>query len=171
MLLSDVLYVPNLGINLLSVRRLCQAGLKFTGDKDTLLLLDGKRKVVTAKMHNGLYVVSHISKGYEETAFPSMEIDSATSYQMEHATHHTEDKGSAPSDDSQNITCDQNYGILNDTDDTDIQDLNDETDKARDVERYLLWHRRFAHLGPDKIRNLHNVTTLKKQIKIPRNLD
>ncbi|KAI0995147.1 hypothetical protein K3495_g13035 [Podosphaera aphanis] len=100
-----------------------------------------------------------------------MEIDSASSYQMEHATHDIKNKSSTPSDDSKNITCDQNYGILNDTDDTDIQDLKDETDKARDVDRYLFWHRRCAHLRPDKISNLHDVTTLKKQIKIPRNLD
>jgi hypothetical protein len=28
------------------------------------------------------------------------------------------------------------------------------------LERYTLWHRRFAHLGPDIISQLHKVTTL-----------
>jgi hypothetical protein len=37
----------------------------------------------------------------------------------------------------------------------------------KDKEKYELWHRRFAHLGPAKIAKLHEVTTLKKAIKVP----
>jgi hypothetical protein len=33
-------------------------------------------------------------------------------------------------------------------------------------EEYQLWHRRIAHLGPEKIRNLHKVTTLEKPVKV-----
>ena len=33
-------------------------------------------------------------------------------------------------------------------------------------EKYILWHRRFAHLGSAKLRNLHKVTTLDKPIVI-----
>jgi hypothetical protein len=38
-------------------------------------------------------------------------------------------------------------------------------------ENYLVWHRRFDHLGPDKIRNLHKVTNLSLPIKVPTKLD
>ncbi|OBW64777.1 MAG: Nucleotide-diphospho-sugar transferase [Aureobasidium pullulans] len=33
-------------------------------------------------------------------------------------------------------------------------------------EEYQLWHRRIAHLGPEKIRNLHKVTTLEKPVQV-----
>jgi hypothetical protein len=36
--------------------------------------------------------------------------------------------------------------------------------KIQEKERYLLYHRRFAHLGPAKIAKLHKVTTLQKKI-------
>jgi hypothetical protein len=144
MLLADVLYVPKIGVNLLSVRRLCQAGLRFSGDENNLYLKDGKRKIVKAKMQNGLYVVSHIAKGYKEMAFPSMELDNVTTTAQ-----------ISPIDEV--ATNDENS--------------DDEAIKKSDKERYLKYHRRFAHLGPDKIRNLHKVTTLKKKIKVPLNLD
>jgi len=36
-------------------------------------------------------------------------------------------------------------------------------------EEYQLWHRRIAHLGPEKIRNLHKVTTLEKPVQVAPN--
>lgn len=39
--------------------------------------------------------------------------------------------------------------------------------QTQDAE-YQLWHRRFAHLGTEKIRTLHKVTTLSNLIKIPQ---
>jgi hypothetical protein len=42
---------------------------------------------------------------------------------------------------------------------------------ASEKENYLLWHRHFNHLGPDKIRNLHKVTNLSSPIKVPTKLD
>ena len=49
-----------------------------------------------------------------------------------------------------------------------LHELKDKHDKSdTDFDNYLLWHRRFAHFGPVKLRDLHKVTTLKKQIIIP----
>ena len=47
------------------------------------------------------------------------------------------------------------------------EDNCDRTD-SRDhkVKMYELWHRRFAHLGSAKLRDLHKVTTLSKPIPI-----
>ena len=39
--------------------------------------------------------------------------------------------------------------------------------QTQDAE-YQLWHRRFAHLGTEKIRTLHKVTTLSNPVKIPQ---
>ncbi|KAI1007133.1 hypothetical protein K3495_g1098 [Podosphaera aphanis] len=97
-------------------------------------------------MKNDLCIVSKIAKGYEETAFPSMEIDIFNPL---------------------NATPD-----INDSVSHSIYEISDkEAIKSSDKQRYLIWHRRFAHLGPGKLRNLHKVTSLKKPIKIPRDLD
>jgi hypothetical protein len=42
---------------------------------------------------------------------------------------------------------------------------------ASEKENYLLWHRHFNHLGPDKIRNLNNVTNFSSAIKVSTKLD
>lgn len=45
----------------------------------------------------------------------------------------------------------------------------DLTKKERD--RYRIYHRRFGHIGPAKLRRLHLLTNLKKAIKIPKDRD
>jgi hypothetical protein len=47
---------------------------------------------------------------------------------------------------------------------SDTDNLDNPT--ASNRQSYMLWHRRFAHLGHQKIRQLHHVTTLKKAIPI-----
>jgi len=46
------------------------------------------------------------------------------------------------------------------------QDKNPEITTSSKRDLYKLWHRRFGHLGSAKLRNLHQVTTLKKPIPI-----
>ena len=46
-----------------------------------------------------------------------------------------------------------------------LKDKYDESDA--DFNNYLLWHCRFAHFGLVKLRDLHKVIMLKKQIIIP----
>jgi hypothetical protein len=62
--LSDVLLVPNLGVNLLSGRRMCAAGLKGRFNSHALCFKLGKKIIIKATMDDGLYVVSHIADGY-----------------------------------------------------------------------------------------------------------
>ena len=123
--LSDVLLVPNLGINLLSGRRICAAGLKGRFNSHTLYFKLGKKRIIQADMDDGLYIVSHIADGYGETAFQSVD-------------HRAPIEGN------------------------DARDL-----EFSEKERYMLYHRRFAHLGPAKIAKLHEVTTLQKEIRVP----
>src|ERR1700712_6016356 len=140
MLLSNILYVPNLGVNLFSVRRLCQAGLTFSGNESKLHLKDGKHKVITAQMVNGLYIVTNVAASLEDKAFPSVDTEDV-------------DETAQPS------VVDSHE---------EAQSSDDEATKKSDKERYILFHRRFAHLGPEKLRNLHKVTNLKDKIKIPK---
>jgi hypothetical protein len=126
--LSDVLLVPNLGVNLLSGRRMCAAGLKGRFNSHALCFKLGKKIIIKATMDDGLYVVSHVADGYQETAFPSTE-------------QHT------------------------------LPEFDEAEHKAGEKERYLLYHRRFAHLGPAKIAKLHEVTTLQKKIRVPETME
>ncbi|KAG9243450.1 hypothetical protein BJ878DRAFT_510630 [Calycina marina] len=68
MVLSDVLYEPNLGVDLLSGRRLCEHGLRGAFDSVHMHFMQDSKRIVTATMNQGLYIVSHISK--TEAFFP-----------------------------------------------------------------------------------------------------
>ena len=69
-LLKDVLFVPNLGVNLLSSRKICsQLGVKGSFDSQTMHFTRGSEKMMRADIQGGIYVVSWIAKGLEETAF------------------------------------------------------------------------------------------------------
>ena len=37
--------------------------------------------------------------------------------------------------------------------------------KPKPKDLYELWHRRFAHMGKKKLKNLHEVTTLQRAIQ------
>ncbi|KAI0994162.1 hypothetical protein K3495_g14020, partial [Podosphaera aphanis] len=132
MLLSKVLYVPELGINLLSGRKLCEDGFKGEFDAQHMYFKprNSNQKVITATMKNGLYLVTNIANytpnigSNIDLAMASIEIDPRT-----------------------------------DAESADI--------KFSDKERYLLWHRRFAHAGKEKIRTLHHVSNLKQRILVP----
>ena len=49
--------------------------------------------------------------------------------------------------------------------DEEVVEDNELTSKEK--ERYIQYHRQFAHLGPQKLRNLHLVTNLSHPIKVP----
>ena len=72
-LLKDVLFVPNLGVNLLSSRKICsQPGVKGSFDSQTMYFTHGNEKIMRVDIQGGIYIVSWIAKGLEETAFCAM---------------------------------------------------------------------------------------------------
>jgi hypothetical protein len=75
-LVSNCLFVPDLGISLLSIRRLCEAGLKGEIDYKKMYLRRGIKIIIEAIMTNGLYLISHVVlKGIKQVAFALTEID------------------------------------------------------------------------------------------------
>jgi hypothetical protein len=50
MTLANVLYIPGLGVNLLSGRRICEAGLTRQFSKSHMYFKCGKNKIITATM-------------------------------------------------------------------------------------------------------------------------
>jgi hypothetical protein len=69
-LLSNVLWVQNLGVNLLSARSVCKYG-GFTGsfDDNDMYIMKGKKVKIHATLDGGLYVVNHIAHEYRQKAF------------------------------------------------------------------------------------------------------
>ena len=69
-LLKDALFVLNLGVNLLSSRKICsQSGVKGLFNSQTMYFTCGNEKIMRADTQGGVYVISWIAKGLEETAF------------------------------------------------------------------------------------------------------
>jgi hypothetical protein len=138
MVLKNVLYVPKLGVNLLSARCLYEVGLVRSFNSGKMYFKLNRKTVIKATMENGLYIVNHVSTQYKETAFPRVD------YNMN----------------------DFNQQQLP------MTALSRQSDRLNQSakDRYLLFHGRFAHLGPKKISKLHTVTTLDQLIKVPKDL-
>ena len=71
---KNVLYVPDLGISLMSARRVCDAGLKGHFNSTLVYFKKDGRKIIKATLQDGLYIVNHIADGYEEIALPARVI-------------------------------------------------------------------------------------------------
>ena len=143
--LSSVLYVPNLGVNLLSVRRLCEHGLQGSFDKKGLYLHDYQgRRVLKAPVRQGVYIVEKLATDVNDFALISV-----------YCRHKA-----LPAEEifSDSDIADHSHKVDTDT-----------VSSGKALETYKLWHRRFAHLGEAKLRNLHKVTTLAKPIPIAKN--
>lgn len=136
--LENVLYVPKLGVNLVSAKKLCKGGYRGAFNEETIWITKGNKTVMTAEQSQGLYIVKHVAKKYEGKTISKKPVQAMLVVEESDVTN---DKS------------------------------NDEATKEKELERYLKYHQRFAHLGPNKIRNLHKVTTLQKKIKIPKDLD
>jgi hypothetical protein len=139
MLLADCLYVPDLGVNLMSARRLCEGGLKGAFNDKKMYFKNGNKTIVRATMREGLYIVTNVASGYEEKAFAGV------------------------------INKDLETGEDSEAQENPKAPQSTEELSRAEQERYILWHRRFSHLGPKKIRNLHKISTLAKPIKVPTN--
>lgn len=135
--LSNVLYVPDLGVNLLSGAALCNMGLQGSFDKRALYMHDKNGSLILkAVKQNGIYIVNRIAKGLQSVAFPAS------------VQQHLEAQVDNPADP--------------------LTGSNDTSPESKGRSRYLLWHKRFAHMGEQKLKNLHQVTTLQRAIHKPK---
>jgi hypothetical protein len=175
-LLSDVLYVPNLSINLLSSRKLCRSkGLKFTGDDNRMAFWHNRTKILEASVKGGVYIISWVKPDLINAAFNAVErteyiqsiVDSTDATEVELASYGGQN--------DQNVQFEEECSHL-DFDHVFLGDANhldtNETAKTskKDLDQYRLWHERCVHIGPEVIRNLHLRTTLSK-VKVPNERD
>jgi hypothetical protein len=75
-LISNVLYVPNLGVNLLSSKKLCSKGLIFTGDDKKMAFWRDQDKLLEASVKGGVYILSWVKPNLGDNAFNAIEQQS-----------------------------------------------------------------------------------------------
>ena len=149
--LPQTLLVPGLGVNLLSGSRLCKEGLHGSFNTDGLYMRDRNGKVwITAKQQGGVYIVSKIT--------PSSDVIDGSA--LISTTYLPPSLLSSDSDQHKHYQDLTSAFLASDA----LTPANQNQASEKDL--YKLWHRRFGHLGPAKLRNLHQVTTLKKPIPI-----
>ena len=68
-LLKNTLLVPNLGINLILVRRLCKDRIKGHFNTKNMYFKKDNKTLIYTQQDNGLYLVKSISKDYLDKAF------------------------------------------------------------------------------------------------------
>ena len=173
LLLDNVLYVPGLGVNLLSSRKLCSDWncLGVFSDKSMWFISENKQVVLQADVKGGLYIVSRIipgKQGIESAMIGMLEgLDNNNSTEKSVVSYQKAEIIMASDD---NEPCCQN-ALAAVEEDVHMHDSEKhgmrKLSKAENLARYRLMHRRFAHLGPEKLRNLHKVTTLKRPVTVP----
>ncbi|KAF5207339.1 hypothetical protein FRX31_003074, partial [Thalictrum thalictroides] len=136
--LPDTLFVPNLGVNLLSARRMCDTGLRGYFDSNRMYFKLENKIMIHAKIHHGLYVVNHVSKKLESLIHKKP--DNSAFAVMDVNPFQVEDGSMTPV-----VSPMADYDQTNDKDSSEYIGQSEK-------ERYMLWHRRFAHLGPEKLR-------------------
>lgn len=177
LLLENVLFVPGLGVNLLSSRKLCAEWncLGNFNDKSMWFTNQNNEVIIQADVKDGLYYVSRImahSQGIKEIALISTPSNLASHLEFSPAQNTSKCKD-IPEDFIPcchvALTVDEiqeynfNTTILGATG-------NSKTNRMSQREMndyYNLMHRRFSHMGSEKLRNLHKVTNLKRPIVIP----
>lgn len=174
-LISNVLYVPNLGVNLLSSKKLCSKGLIFTGDDKKMAFWRDQDKVLEASVKGGVYILSWVKPNLGDNAFNAIEQCNEAHEVMPGQLY---DKAFQAQEASQPASCsrpdeclhlgNESAFIHDEESDPDSDNASTGTNelKKTDLERYRLWHERCAHAGPEVIRNLHKRTTLRK-VKVP----
>jgi len=159
--LFSVLHVPKLGVNLLSGRRMCEKGLQGSFDDKGLYMHDKREKqMIEALECEGVYIVERIANGLDEFALLSaMQRDTSSAFSATHSSMNLD--GSMNLDHPAPHTNVIHHENEAEVDHGQLSSANDKSFKL-----YKLWHRRFAHLGSAKLRQLHKITTLEKPIPI-----
>ena len=136
-LLKNTLLVPNLGINLISARRLCKDGIEGHFDAENMYFKKDNKTLIHAQQDNGLYLVKSISKDCPDKAFSAFQAQ--------------------PSSEAEADT----------KDDIDPDESEEDKTTRDQRRIYRLIHRRFGHYGSKSLRHLHEVASGIKKIKIP----
>lgn len=59
--MKNILYVPSLGVNLLSAKQICRTGMTGYFEDKNIRIKDKNETMIHAVQQEGLYIVKHIS--------------------------------------------------------------------------------------------------------------
>lgn len=149
-----VYYVPGLGANLLSCRRLCMLGLKGRFDTNAIFLQKRHQDMLRADHREGVYVLTWISSKFptgttlkgpvQQQVFPAMEHPITVEVEEQPTNEKKAD------------------------DDVIMTETEGESQPSQSAKDYFLMHRRFAHFGSKILTKLHEVTTHSPPIRLPK---
>jgi hypothetical protein len=164
-LLRNCLFVPNLGVNLISARRLCKDGIIGMHDSKDMYFKSLNRPLnfgnddntlIHAQQSNGLYFVKSFSRRCKEIAFLARVSLKEPSNQP-----------SLPARLNQEVVSEPELSETGDNTDRDIDASEEDDNSKAKRRRYRLMHRRFGHYGSGALRHLHEVASGIKKIQIP----
>lgn len=132
--LENVLYVPSLPVNLVSVRSLCEKGLFGLITSTQISFYRDRALMMKAVLEGKLYVIKWFAKGVEEYALSSYEVRDLLQL------------------DKERLDVEKSKLEL------------EQLQMKKDIELHNLWHRRIGHHKTSKLRTLHEVTDLSKPV-------
>jgi hypothetical protein len=195
--LEDALLVPGLGCTLVSAKKLLGSELIGNFDNHAMQFRrkSDKELMLEARMINGLYIVSHISTAADGRRFTTADNNLRTALQAKEFTSSPEqDTESEPEEDI--IEADAEIERLDTSQHPRISKVErnrvarqirsaalqepriprimasftlKEKRLQRELARYVHYHRRFCHAGPEALSLLHTVSNIKK-IVIPEQI-
>lgn len=215
--LKNCLFVPRLGANLMSTRKICSdTGLQGAFNDKKMYLHKDNQVILSASFEKGVYVVDYIKPESREAAFSTVELPDGTeeidlttgqnipvdsTLMSEHrrnpdpieqerlrsiTLNQSRDQRKAKGRDQPraqpyvetNTVADITSSIddnesalpLEGDDGSPLYTRQQQVEKRR-IERYNLWHRRLGHVGPSVLRKIHTMTTLKRPINIPPQIE
>ena len=181
--LAKTLYVPGLGVNLVSGRQLCKTGLRGSFDTDGLYMhTPNGKQVLKAPNQGGVYIINTIAPELDKySLMKTMASDESKAYPALHdltAKPILEQEMSIDPVQPAEVFSSEPIESVPTTPQAKAAATNEAPNAANEpvnpkskIGMYRLWHRRFGHLGSAKLRNLHKVTTLKNPIPIVEEQD
>ena len=156
--LSNVYYVPGLGVNLLSGKKLCESGLEGQFNAKVLRMRSKSGKtMVKATQAGGIYIVNWISEDINRQYALSAQAVKPNQQPKLSRLDETALPAALP-----------RKALDLDKDNPPNAGLEEEAIPLSNLNTYKRWHRRFDHLGPGILRHMHKVTTLSKAIPTPK---
>ena len=156
--LVTTLYVSDLKVNFLLIKRLCEMKLEESFDENDLYMRDKKeRLVLRAFAFSDVYIVNKVTKELNEIAFIAVMVDDVINASI--VLLFTKIESKIELTNSNDVTFSEF-----ETSDSQLEAVN-----AFKLKKYKLWHRRFAHMSKIKLKNFHKIITLKKSISIVEN--
>jgi hypothetical protein len=178
-LLSNILWVPNLGVNLLSARSVCKYG-GFTGsfDDNDIYIMKGKNVKIHATLDGRLYVVNHIAHEYRQKAFTATLQPIHKLRKKDQQEAFTSNTKSLETNEEIMTPKEFDTAVYNNGNaDTDAYiEISSDSDSEKPITKHQIliskvMNLRFGHFGPNVLRHLHQIAQLKENIRIRKSRD